>query len=57
MEKYSVWFKSFDGEFNQYESSELSKEGFNNIVKKYYEYFNTYENTKVSKTKEIRYKF
>ena len=56
MEKYSVWFKSFDGEFNQYESSELSKEGFNNIVKKY-EYFNTYENTKVSKTKEIRYKF
>ena len=27
------------------------------IVKKYYEYFNTYENTKVSKTKEIRYKF
>ena len=57
VEKYSVWFKSFDGEFNQYESSELSKEGFNNIVKKYYEYFNTYENTKVSKTKEIRYKF
>lgn len=57
VEKYSVWFKSFDGEFNHYESSELSKEGFNNIVKKYYEYFNTYENTKVSKTKEIRYKF
>lgn len=57
VEKYSVWFKSFDGEFNHYEGSELTKEGFNNIVKKYYEYFNTYENTKVSKTKEIRYKF